>query len=58
MMPGKVNSEVLAAELEVFVNILSNSQVSSEDKLANGDRAKFVKGLYPSTMADKLTRTS
>ena len=38
IMPGNVDSEVLAAELEVFADILSNSQVSSEDKLASGDR--------------------
>ena len=38
MMPGNVDSEVLAAELEVFANILSNSQEPSEDKLTNGGR--------------------
>ena len=38
MMPGNVDSEVLAAELEVFANILSNSQEPSEDKLTSGDR--------------------
>ena len=38
MMPSNVDSEVLAAELDVFANILFSSRASSEDNLASGDR--------------------
>lgn len=57
-MPSKVDSEVLAAELEVPVNILSSSQVSSKDKLANVDRViqfAYDQGtMYPIPLRKKL----
>ena len=56
MIPGDVDSDVLAAELKVFANILSSGQLTQSGGLDNGE--KVIKFVYEHRYALPPTRKS
>ena len=56
IIPSDVDSDVLAAELEVFANILSSGQLTQSGGLDNGE--KVIKFVYEHRYALPLTRKS